>query len=140
MRRNRPSDKAGWTTLPAEGRQGEAPAFPLQLMTPREDELWAELWSRPQAVAWEEAAQEYEVALFVRTLALVEQPEAKTDLQRVVRGYLDSLGLSVQGMLRNRWRIAPGDEVEETAAPAAEVPRRRSARDRLKVVPRDEGA
>jgi len=139
LRRNRPSDKAGGTLLPAEGRQGDAPAFPLQLMTPREDELWADLWSRPQAVAWEALNQEYEVALFVRTLALVEQPEAKTDLQRVVRGYLDSLGLSVQGMLRNRWKVAPAVEEEEPEKPV-EAPRRPSARDRLRVVPRGEGA
>lgn len=29
LRRDRPSDKDGWTTLPAEGRQGDPPAWPL---------------------------------------------------------------------------------------------------------------
>ncbi|MFH8797066.1 hypothetical protein [Streptomyces sp. NPDC017941] len=113
--------------------------FPLELMTPREDELWVDLWSRPQAMAWEAAGQEYEVALFVRMLAQAEKPDAKVDVQRIIRSYLDSLGLSVQGMLRNRWKIGPAAEAE--AAPVAEAaPRRPSARDRLKVVPRGEGA
>jgi len=59
----------------------------------------------------------------------------------MVRGYLDSLGLSVSGMLRNRWKIAPAAEVAALEASAApEAPRRRSARDRLKVVPSGEGA
>ncbi|MFD9905621.1 hypothetical protein [Streptomyces sp. NPDC059063] len=139
LRRNRPSDKAGWTTLPAAGRSGPAPVFPLEMMTPREDELWVDLWSRPQAVAWEALEQTYEVALFVRTLAQAEKPNARVDVQRIIRSYLDSLGLSVQGMLRNRWKIGPAAEPDE-GPPAGEVaPRRPSARDRLKVVP-SEGA
>ncbi|MFI1324560.1 hypothetical protein ACH4TI_15125 [Streptomyces rochei] len=140
LRRNRPSDKAGWTTLPAEGRAGGPPAWPLAAMSDREFELWRDLWAKPQAVAWEALDQGYEVALFVRTLAQAEQPDAKVDLQRVVRAYLDSLGLSVQGMLRNRWKVAPATEAAEQA-PAADQPaaRRASARDRLRIVPRGEG-
>jgi hypothetical protein len=61
------------------------------------------------------------------------------ELQKVVRQYLDSLGLSVQGMLRNRWKIAPAVE-EEQREERVEAPRRPSARDRLRVVPRGEGA
>lgn len=143
LRRNRPADKAGWTTLPAEGRQGGPPAWPLAGMTDREFELWRDLWAKPQAVVWEALGQGYEVALFVRALGQAEQPDAKVDLQRIVRQYLDSLGLSVQGMLRNRWKIAPAAEADETVtAPTAEAeaPRRPSARDRLRVVPRGEGA
>lgn len=139
LRRERPVDKAGWTILPAEGRGGEPPRWPLVNVTPREADLWAELWARPQAVAWEALDQRYEVAMFVRKLAEAELPKAPVILQQVVRQYLDSLGLSVQGMLRNRWRIAPASEVPEPEEPA-EAPRRRSARDRLKVVPRGEGA
>jgi len=39
LRRERPSDKAEWRTLPAEGRKGRAPAWPL----PPELELSAQL-------------------------------------------------------------------------------------------------
>jgi hypothetical protein len=139
LRRNRPSDQAGWTTLPAEGRPGGPPVWPLMGMSDREFELWRDLWAKPQAVAWEALDQGYEVALFVRALAQAEQPDAKVDLQRIVRQYLDSLGLSVQGMLRNRWKVAPATEAEETEPAAAPAPRRASARDRLRVVPRGEG-
>jgi hypothetical protein len=129
--------------LPAEGRPGEPPEWPLTTATERELDLWDDLWAKPQAVMWEQLGQDLEVALFVRTVAEAEQPESKTDLKKVVRQYLDSLGLSVQGMLRNRWKITavravpeydgPGQPEETEQAP--EPPRRTSARDRMKVVP-----
>jgi hypothetical protein len=140
LRRNRPADKAGWTTLPAEGRTGPAPPWPLTDQTDREAALWEELWSKPQAVAWEEMDQVLEVALFCRTLAEAERPDCRVDVKKMVRSYLDSLGLSVAGMLRNRWKVAPavaGDDLPVSSAPGT---RRPSARDRLKVVPSGEGA
>lgn len=140
LRQSRPVNAAGWTTLPAEGRTGPAPEWPLVEQTDREAHLWEDLWRRPQAVAWEDLDQRYEVAMFVRKLAEAELPKASVELQKVVRQYLDSLGLSVQGMLRNRWKIAPAAEVAEPAAPAAAPVRRPSARDRLRVVPSGEGA
>ncbi|MFE6223319.1 hypothetical protein [Streptomyces sp. NPDC057854] len=140
LRRNRKSDAAGWRTLPAEGRQGSAPSWPLTEPTDREYDLWADLWETPQAVAWEELGQALEVALFVRTLAEAERPDARVDIKKMIRGYLDSLGLSVAGMLRHRWRVAPGAEASEGAtAPEAPVRRRPSARDRFKVVLGDGG-
>lgn len=138
LRRNRGADLAGWTEIPAEGRKGRAPAWPLEDQSPREAVLWKDLWRRPQAVMWERLDQRYEVALFVRNLARAEAPNASVELQKVVRQYLDSLGLSVAGMLRNRWRLS-APEAKPKAAPAA-APARRSARDRLKVVPADGGA
>ncbi|MFJ6659699.1 hypothetical protein ACIQNG_25600 [Streptomyces sp. NPDC091377] len=139
LRRNRPSDKAGWTLLPYEGRPGLPPGWPLTEATDREWDLWCGLWERPQAVMWEELGQEFEVALFVRCLAEAEQPGAKVDVRKLARQYLDSLGLSVQGMLRNRWKVSPGEPGTAAAGPADEsgppAPRRPSARDRMKVVP-----
>lgn len=140
LRRERPSDQAGWTMLSAEGRSGPAPEWPLVTPSDREMDLWDDLWSRPQATAWEALDQRYEVAMFVRKLAEAELPKASVELQKVVRQYLDSLGLSVQGMLRNRWRIAPADEEEDPSeAEQAAVVRRPGPRDRLRVVPRGEG-
>jgi hypothetical protein len=89
---------------------------------------------------WAEMGQELEVALFCRTLAEAERADARADIKKMVRGYLDSLGLSVSGMLRNRWKIAPAAEVAALEARGEPAPRRRSARDRLKVVPSGEGA
>lgn len=141
LRRNRPSDQAGWRMLPAAGRPGDPPEWPLTEATDREWSVWCELWGRPQAVVWEELGQAIEVALFVRTLAEAERPDSRTDVKKVVRTYLDSLGLSVQGMLRNRWKIvAAAADVVDQDEPEEELPRRRSARDRMKVVPiRGEG-
>lgn len=130
LRRREPRDAAGWTSLPAEGRDGEPPEWPLSRQTGREREIWGDLWSRPQAVMWEKLDQRYEVALFARNLRRAEMPTASVELQKVVRQYLDSLGLSVAGMLRNRWKLAaPAD-----AAAKAPAERRPSARTRLKVV------
>lgn len=86
---------------------------------------------------WQRLDQRYEVALFARNLARAEQPMASVELQKVVRQYLDSLGLSVAGMLRNRWRLA--EPVTAAAqAPKAAAPQL-SARSRLKVVSSGEG-
>lgn len=138
LRRDRPDDQASWSLLPVAGRAGEPPAWPLLEPTERQDHHWRELWRLPQAVMWERLGQHHEVALFVRTLAEAEAPGAPLGAQRLVRSYLDSLGLSVQGMLRNRWRIV-GDTTEPVKAPAAPAPARRSsARSRLKVVPHGE--
>src|SRR5690349_13182572 len=72
LKRSRPSDQAGWTTIPAEGRKGRPPAWPLTDQDPREAVIWRELWKRPQAVMWEKLDQRYEVALFARNLARAE--------------------------------------------------------------------
>ncbi|HEX4099421.1 MAG TPA: hypothetical protein VHY21_02600 [Pseudonocardiaceae bacterium] len=134
LARDRPGDQASWTTLPGEGRAGEPPVWPLIEATDREAALWADLWTRPQAVMWERLDQRYEVAMFVRQLGRAEQPMASVELQKVVRQYLDSLGLSVQGMLRNRWRIVAAVQQAEGQPAAPARARRASSRSRLKVV------
>ncbi|MEV1006118.1 hypothetical protein [Streptomyces sp. NPDC049881] len=134
LRRERPADQAGWTTLPAEGRSGPAPDWPLTDPSVREFDVWRELWAKPQAVAWDALDQSLEVALFVRTLAEAEEPEASAERRKQLRSYMDSLGLSVAGMLRNRWRVAPAAEDAEALSSAADRPPRPSARDRMRVI------
>lgn len=142
LRSARAVERGGWTTLPAAGREGVPPVWPLTEPSVREFDLWVDLWGRPQAVAWEQLGQELEVALFVRTLAEVEAPGASTERRKALRGYLDSLGLSVAGMLRNRWRVAAAEAEPEPVRSGAggEQSRRSSARDRLRVVSDGEGA
>lgn len=106
-------DKGTWTSLPAAGREGDPPAWPLTRATARELVLWAEEWQRPQALMWEANRSEREVALYVRALRLAENPRAATNLRTLVRQYMDGLGVSDDGMLRKRWRI------EEVAAQAS---------------------
>lgn len=134
LRRDRPSDKDGWTILPADGRIGDPPAWPLINPTDRELAFWADMWTRPQAVMWEALGQDVEVAFYVRKLVEAEQPRASVELRKSIRQDFDSLGLSVQGMLRNRWKIA--DAVEPASAETPKTTKRKSAgaKGRLKVV------
>ena len=56
LRRDR--DGETWLTLPAEGRKGKAPAWPLSKATARESKLWTSEWKRPQALQWERNGQQ----------------------------------------------------------------------------------
>jgi hypothetical protein len=129
LRRDR--DAGDWLDLPAAGRDGDPPAWPLSAATPREAELWESEWRRPQAIVWERNGQELEVAMYVRAVVDAESPRASVASRTLVRQQMDSLGLTVPGLLRNRWRI-----VDQVQAPAGQqrTSRRGSARERLKVV------
>ena len=103
LRRER--DKADWVTLPAEGRSGPPPAWPLSAPTARERHFWTVMWAKPQAVMWERNGQEHEVAIYVRRLVAAEKRNAAVTLVTQVRQYADSLGLTIPGLRCNRWRI-----------------------------------
>lgn len=124
-------NEAEWTVLPAAGRDGDTPAWPLAQVRPRELELWLEEWKRPQAVMWERQGQELEVALYVRSVVAAENHEASTAARTLVKQLMEALGISVPGLLRNRWRIAPAPATDAGAAPVAAT----SSRARLAVVP-----
>lgn len=145
LRRDRPSDKDGWTTLPAEGRTGECPVWPLPTIYPNEEsspaewalieaageverDLWSELWSTPQAVAWEKLRWTREVALYARLQIRGELGDL--DAGKEARQWSDRLGLNPASLLRLRWRILPTPVETGTASPR---PPSRS-RGRLKVV------
>lgn len=136
LRRDRESGE--WTPLPAEGRQGATPVWPLTDQTIRESELWEALWRKPQAVMWERYGQQYEVALYVRRLTEAEQLDSAVNLSTLVRQLGDSLGLSTPGMRANRWRISERREQQPAAgesSAAAQAAPSRSSRSRLTVVP-----
>jgi len=132
LRRDRKEDQAGWVTLPAEGREGLAPEWPLTRAVKREAVLWEREWARPQAVMWERLGLEVEVALYVRSLAAAEKASAPVNARTLVRQQQEALGLSIPGLARNRWRIAAAAE----AASAARPPRKPSvsARERFTVL------
>ncbi|RPE27293.1 hypothetical protein [Kitasatospora cineracea] len=140
LRRDR--DAGDWTILPADGRPGPTPEWPLPDPTVREEELWEGLWAKPQAIVWERNGQELEAALYVRRFTEAERGDSPVTLTTAVRQMADSLGLTVPGMRANRWRIAPA---EAPSAPAATGPARaavadtgrRSARSRFQVVSGD---
>jgi hypothetical protein len=65
LSRDRKSD-VGFTVLPASGRVGDPPEWPLTEASPREVVLWAAFWAKPQAILWELNGQAFEVAMHVR--------------------------------------------------------------------------
>lgn len=135
LSRDRPGDQATWTALPADGRDGDPPEFPLLDCTLREDTLWRVLWAKPQATQWARLGLELEAALYVRRLAEAEAPGSSVALSTLVRQLGEALGLSAPGMLRLRWRIGPVVIAAAVTGRAAPKPAaRRSSRSRLKVV------
>ncbi|MFB7671667.1 hypothetical protein ACFC26_09640 [Kitasatospora purpeofusca] len=129
------------TRLPAEGRLGDPPRFPLPplvvqdsdlaVLRERELDLWTDLWTTPQAVMWERTHSVLAVARFVRFSVLAENGNTKSATE--ARQLEDRLGLNPQAMLRLRWEIAP-DEVAEQRQDRAARSRPKSARQRLRVV------
>ncbi|MGH9281589.1 MAG: hypothetical protein ACRD0S_01495 [Acidimicrobiales bacterium] len=112
-------------TLPAAGRPGPPPTWPLPKQTPREKTLWRRLWATPQATQWERQRCEEVVARYARLLTLAETPSAARGvgvLLAEARQLEDRLGLNPLSMLRLRWDIADEPEVEvPEARPARQL-------------------
>lgn len=127
---NRDRVEGDWTILPASGRPGPVPKWPLDGgPTAREKVLWKRMWSKPQAVMWEKLELVEEVAHYVRRFTEAEKPGSPVNVGTLVRQMSDSLGLTVPGLRFNRWKIEVEPEKQhnvETTSP--------SARDRLKAV------
>lgn len=128
LRRER--DSSEWVSLPVAGRSGPPPEWPLSKPSPRELTLWAQEWTRPQAVMWEANGQALEVAIYVRSVKDAEKASAPVAARTLVRQQMDALGLTVPGLRANRWRIVDG----VSQSPIRGRQSRTSARDRLKVV------
>lgn len=131
LRRER--DAGEWTELPDAGREGDPPVWPLTEPTPRELELWAAEWRRPQAIMWERNGQQLEVAMYVRAVVDAESPRASVSARTLVRQQMDSLGLTVPGMRTNRWKIVRESQPQTSAQTGAAAGRTR-AKDRLHLV------
>lgn len=104
--------------LPAEGRQGATPVWPLSRPTKAEQAVWAEVWATPQAVAWERLGWTRTVARYCRFLVASEKRDATSTLLGEVRQLEDRLGLTPMSMLRLRWEIVE----DEVAAQRADRP------------------
>jgi len=113
LRRERDGDE--WRKLPAAGRGGRPPAWPLTTATKRERAVWNRLWKKPQAVVWEEEGQQDVVAIYVRRFCEAEVRGSPTNLSTLVRQMADSLGLTTPGLRANRWTIVTE---EQQKAPA----------------------
>lgn len=107
--------RAARVKLPAGGRQGEPPPFPLTGRSKALVELWAGLWSSPQAVVWEQLGWTRIVARYAKLILRSERRDADRLLLAEVRQLEDRLGLTPLAMRRLQWEIA--DDVEPMAAP-----------------------
>lgn len=132
LRRDRPLDAAGWLSLPAEGRQGPVPVWPLADPLDREIDLWEDEWCRPQALLWDRNNQELEVALYVRAMVTAESPDAPVAARNLVRLMRADLYLTLDSLAKARIRIeaSPPDGRRAVPRPVAKG----SVRARLKVV------
>lgn len=139
------SDARGYSlkALPAEGYDGEVPAFPLpsrtvlrwefedkrrfqvvdsdatQAVRERELELWEWAWRTPQACAWSMPSERWRVmtvALWVRTFVICEGSDATAADKGSLHRFADQIGLTTAGLAEMGWKVA----VDEVAAKGAE--------------------
>lgn len=118
--------RVGPVKLPAEGRQGDPPPWPLA-GKPRaaEKAAWVELWATPQAVAWERLGWTRVVARYCRVMLAAELLDK--DSLAEARQLEDRLGLTPKAMRLLLWEIV-SDEVTERRQEST------SARGRIKAV------
>lgn len=148
LRRSRTGDRE-WVTLPAEGRTGSAPKWPLPVRMDGSDgdedrvtlawmkAHWKTLWKLPQAIMWERLHLTEQVALYLVTFRDSMKPDAPASTRTVVLRMEEELGISASGMARHRWRIAT-DEVaaarDQYTAAAPSATAKNSAGARLKAI------
>ena len=113
----------GVLVLPAEGRKGDTPDWPLPgAAEPAERKLWRDLWRTPQAVEWERQGWTRVVARYVRCALAAEHMER--DAMAEARQLEDRLGLTPKAMRLLLWTIAT-DEVAEKRQEASQTARTR---------------
>lgn len=128
MAPQRGSRGRGVVTLPAEGRQGDPPDWPLYgNPTAAELDLWTELWATPQAVMWERQGWTRVVARYACCVLAAELLEKNALAE--ARQLEDRLGLTPKSMRLLLWVVA-ADEVAEKREESAS----RGARGRIKAV------
>lgn len=155
------SDRLGVTfvDLPNEGYQGPIPEFPLppavvtfeffedkqkvrevdegasESRRARERELWEWAWRTPQAAAWAlEPWRMQAIAMWVRTSAICESPEATAADKNALHRFADQIGLTPAGLAENGWQVATSVIPQSGEGDAPEDEPRPRARDRMKVV------
>jgi hypothetical protein len=114
--------------LPAGGRQGDPPPWPIDGPYEGEMTLWRELWATPQAHEWIRLGWTRTVARYCRALLSAES-DMRPQMLAQVAGLEDRLGLTPKAMRMLMWQIAP-DELAEKREQASGT----SARDRMRAI------
>jgi hypothetical protein len=108
VRRN---SRVGPLQLPAEGRKGAPPAWPLDGKPNAQiQRIWRQLWATPQAVAWQRLGWTRVVARYARVALAAEVLDK--DALAEARHLEDRLGLTPKAMRTLLWEIVV-DEVKE---------------------------
>lgn len=129
--------RVGLVRLPAEGRRGKVPPWPLlapaksQEVSTAERALWAHLWTTPQAVAWERLGTHREVAMYCRWSILAEAGDNRAASESRLQA--DRLGLTPMSMRRLMWEIT-ADEVAEQRAERSTPAAAKRKRPNIRVV------
>lgn len=107
--------RVGPVLLPAEGRKGDPPEWPLPY-EPSLAELavWNDLWRTPQAAAWERmgVGVRLEVARYAGLLVRAGLPDSFAALHGQASMLADKLGLTPKAMRTLLWQVVD-NEVEE---------------------------
>ena len=143
-----------WVDLPAHGYDGIIPDFPLgdpaiyrtvmvdgeRIRELDEDataerraaegELWTSLWRKPQGAAWSSLDLAHQVASYTRAFLESNDPGAPASLKTAVLRMEDGLGISVNGMRANLWKIASSSSA--SAEPAGTTKRSAKGNSRRK--------
>ena len=109
----------GVRRLPAAGRSGPVPSWPLTRPLKRELDTWASLWTMPQAVVWEEQRLDRSVARYVRALVAAEERGAPATLHAQVTAMEDRLGLTPKAMRLLLWVVDDDEDLPAAGEPAA---------------------
>jgi hypothetical protein len=108
VRRN---SRVGPLQLPAEGRKGAPPAWPLDgKPNVQIQRIWRQLWATPQAVAWQRLGWTRVVARYARVALAAEVLDK--DALAEARHLEDRLGLTPKAMRTLLWEIV-ADEVQQ---------------------------
>jgi len=116
--------RVGPLILPAEGRTGEPPTWPLPDSASADEVIaWGQLWSTPQAVAWEKLGWTRTIARYCRMMVESERPGAKADVRNAATTMEDRLGLTPKAMRLLLWAIAEDESASENSVTLLPAPR-----------------
>ncbi len=123
----RQNPRIGILLLPAEGRQGDPPDWPLEgEPSPAEHRAWEHLWSTPQAVAWQRMGWTRTVARYCRVVVLAEEGMAAAWGE--ARLLEKELGLTPAAMRSLMWQVVEDETAgrrQSDTDPTSARPRRR---------------
>ena len=119
----RTNARVGLVVLPASGRVGSPPTWPISKPSAVERRAWADLWATPHAVAWERLGWTRTVARYCRVMVAGE--DGDKDAWAEARQLEDRLGLTPKAMRMLLWVVSDDEVGARREQPASSATRRR---------------